>query len=200
MASPDYKKITQGLNYIAEKDGGEINYMKALKLLYLADRLHLRKYGRLITDDRLVGMKNGTLGSQARDIVIKNDRLPYVVYKYAEDELGKGKDDYSIKTKTQKKGILSKTDTKCIDEVFSAFGNLDEFALAEITHKLPEWKRHEYEIQTGEKSVVNLDLQDLFRSVDDDQLNSVYSQVADEVNLSQELFSESLEHKEFIDG
>ena len=56
----NYKKATQALAYFAEKSGGTINRLKGLKLIYFADRYHLRKYGRLITNDTYFAMDNGS--------------------------------------------------------------------------------------------------------------------------------------------
>jgi hypothetical protein len=49
--------------------------MKALKLIFLADRYHLCRYGRLITNDSYVAMKHGPVPSATRDIVESNDYL-----------------------------------------------------------------------------------------------------------------------------
>ena len=184
MIRPDYKKITQVLNYMAEREGGKINYMKALKLLYLADRLHLRKYGRLITDDRLVAMKKGTLGSQAKDIILKNDNLPYIVYKYSEDKLKRDLAKYTIESNFKSKDNLSETDIECVDKVISVLGKKKEFDLAKLTHDLPEWKRHEYVIEKGEKLVEDLDPLDLFEPTNNHELNKIYSQPDEELILS----------------
>ena len=46
-----YKKATQALNYFARQSGGHLHKMKALKLLFFADRFHLRKSGRPLTND-----------------------------------------------------------------------------------------------------------------------------------------------------
>jgi hypothetical protein len=196
MNRPDYKKITQVLNYIAEKEGGQINYMKALKLLYLADRLHLRKYGRLITDDRLVAMKMGTLGSQAKDIILKNENLPHVVYKYSEDKLKRDLGKYTFESNFKNKDSLSQTDIECVDKVISVLGDKKEFDLAELTHKLPEWKRHEYVIEKGEKSVEDLDSMDLFEPAENNELNKIYSQSDDELTVSKNIFLEYLDQEE----
>ena len=42
--------------------------MKALKLVYIADRYHLRKYGRLITNDTYFAMNYGPVPSGTKDI------------------------------------------------------------------------------------------------------------------------------------
>jgi hypothetical protein len=39
------------LNFFAIREGGRLNRMKAVKLVWLADRLQLRKYYRSITHD-----------------------------------------------------------------------------------------------------------------------------------------------------
>jgi uncharacterized phage-associated protein len=198
MNKPDFKKITQVLNYIAQKEGGSINYMKALKLLYLADRLHLRKYGRLITDDRLVAMKNGTLGSQAKDIIQHKDTLPYVVYEYTEDKLKRDLDNYTITSNFDGIDRLSETDVECVDKVYSELGNRKEFDLAELTHDLPEWKRHQYPIEKGEKRVIRLDMQDLFESTDNPLLNKIFSQTKEELELAYSFFNESIEQDKYL--
>ena len=195
MTRPDYKKITQILNYVAEKEGGKVNYMKALKLVYLADRLYLRKYGRLITDDKLVAMKNGTLGSQARDIVLGNPRLPHNVYKYSEDKLTKGKDKFIVGSSYGGKESLSETDLECINRVISVAGKMTEFQLANLTHKLPEWKRHAFSLEKGERRIVKVKHHDLFEPTDDPIMDKIYSQTDEELTMAREVFEESLEQK-----
>lgn len=196
MNEPDYKKITQVLNYIARKEGGKINYMKALKLVYLADRLHLRKYGRLITDDRLIAMKYGTLGSQARDIVMLNGaELSHTVYEYSKDKLKRDLDKHVIESNFKSVDSLSETDIECLDQVVSVLGNKDEFYLAKLTHELPEFKRHEYTINKGEKLLANLTVSDLFDSTSDKELNKIFSQSESELVISKEIFNELSEEK-----
>jgi uncharacterized phage-associated protein len=51
MLGFNYKKAIQTLAYFAQKEGGVINKMKVFKLIWLSDRLHLRKYGRPILND-----------------------------------------------------------------------------------------------------------------------------------------------------
>lgn len=194
MNKPEYKKITQCLNYIALKDGGKVNYMKALKLLYLAERLHLREYGRLITDDNLIAMKNGTLGSQSKDVAMLSDFLPHIAYKYAEKNLKRG-GRYEIETNSNEQTELSDSDTECIDRVYSLLGDKDQFELGELTHELPEWKRNQYSIEQEGKTVVELDVSDLFKPTSNKILNKIFSQSDAQLDLSHDLFRESAEHK-----
>lgn len=201
MANPDYKKIIQALNYLATKEGGSIDYLKAIKLLYLADRLHLRKYGRLITDDHLVAMWNGTLGSMTKDIANHSQQfLPYEVYKYSEDKLARDKAAYTITAKSEDKDRLSDTDMECMNEVFKTLGSLDGFKLGDLTHNLPEWKRHEYVITKKEKLKMDLEPSDLFEVSDGkENLGEIYMQSPNDLELSKELFFDSKEQESLIE-
>jgi len=191
MNKPDYKKIIQILNYIAGKFEGNVKYMKALKLLYFADRLHLREYGRLITDDNLIAMKNGTLGSQARDIATKSKYLPHIVYEYVSDKLIRN-DDFTITQNFDETDQLSETDINCVNKIISDLGELSQYELAELTHKLPEFKNS---FERVNESVVDLDVLELFSKTDDKVLNKIYSQSEEEISLSRSLFLESLDQK-----
>ncbi len=58
-----HRKATQALNFFAAKAGGKINKMKALKLVFFADRYHLRKYGRPVVGDEYLAMNYGPVAS-----------------------------------------------------------------------------------------------------------------------------------------
>ena len=145
----EYKKATQALNYFALKEGGNINKMKALKLIYLADRYHLRKYGRLITNDEYFAMDWGPVASGTKDIaemkeifLSDNERL------YANAFI-KIVGSYNLKSiRTVDKSVFSKSDIEAFNFAWSKFGDLEEFDLADLTHKYPEWKKHEQDLKT----------------------------------------------------
>lgn len=61
-----YRKAAQALNYFAIQNGGEIEKLQALKLIYFADRYHLRKYGRPITNDQYWAMNFGPVALPPR--------------------------------------------------------------------------------------------------------------------------------------
>ncbi len=61
MVSPGpfkFKKATQLINFFVRKEPG-IHKDKLCSMIFLADRLHLRRYGRLITDDTYVATPKG---------------------------------------------------------------------------------------------------------------------------------------------
>jgi len=71
-----HRKATQALNYFARQEGGSINKLKALKLLFFADRYHLRKYGRPVSECAYYAMTHGPVASEAKQIAEEADQLP----------------------------------------------------------------------------------------------------------------------------
>ncbi|NLX26491.1 MAG: SocA family protein [Lentisphaerae bacterium] len=155
-----YKKATQALNYFARQSGGHINKMKALKLLFFADRYHLRKYGRPITNDEYFAMNYGPVPSGGKDLVEGSDFRPDVEKSYAGQFLNPI-DRYEYASLNEiDQNVFSKTDLEALEFAWNHFGMHDQFALAEMTHQYPEWKRHEAAIIGGSSSRVKMAFSD----------------------------------------
>jgi hypothetical protein len=60
--------IIETLYYILHKIG-EADRVKLTKLIYLADKYHLIRYGRTITNDDYYAMKYGPAGTTLKDIL-----------------------------------------------------------------------------------------------------------------------------------
>jgi uncharacterized phage-associated protein len=117
--------------------------MKALKLLFFADRFHLRKYGRPITNDEYFAMNYGPVPSGGKDLVEGSDFRPDVEKAYAGQYLNSvNRYEYSSVNEVDDI-VFSRTDLEALFFAWKSFGSLDEFALADLTHQYPEWKRHE---------------------------------------------------------
>ncbi len=137
----DYKKATQALNYLAQQEGGKINKMKALKLIYFADRYHLRKYGRLITNDNYFAMEHGPVPSVTKDIAESNDYLAEDKKSYSSIYI-KPVSNLELKSvKKIDKKVFSKSDLEALRFAWDKFGNYDQYQLRDITHSYPEWAR-----------------------------------------------------------
>ena len=64
------RKIIQALAYIVyQQPDHKVNSMKAYKLLWLADRYHLRQTGRTITGDVFYALPHGVVPSDAKNVV-----------------------------------------------------------------------------------------------------------------------------------
>ncbi len=156
----DYKKAVQSLNFFAIKNGGQINKLKAIKLIYFADRYHLRKYGRPTTNDDYFAMSYGPVGSGVKDISEMSEFLGSEEKKDASLYI-KSPDPYKVESiKNSKAEIFSESDLEALLFAWNKFGQYDEFELAEITHKYPEWKKHKQVLE--DCSRVRMDYKDFF--------------------------------------
>jgi len=155
-----YKKTTQALNYFACQSGGHINKMKALKLLYFADRFHLRKYGRPITNDEYFAMSYGPVPSGAKDLVAGSDFRPDSEKAYAGQYLNTI-ERYELSSLSGPDcEVFSKTDQEALKFAWKRFGGLKEFELAQLTHEYPEWKRHEVALKSEATSRAKMNFSD----------------------------------------
>jgi len=157
----NYKKATQALNWFALKSDGKINKMKALKLVYFADRYHLRKYGRLITNDNYVAMKNGAVPSSTRDILQKTGFIGTREKDYANRFILTTGYDLESNVSPDD-NVFSQSDIEAIQFAWRRFGHLGKYAIAQLTHKYPEWIVHEETLNHKPRSRVPMDINKFF--------------------------------------
>lgn len=191
-----YKKATQALNFFARKKDGKINKMKAIKLIYLADRLHLRKYGRPIVGDAYWAMKLGPVGSLAKRAAELAD-MPEDVLSYAKKYIQPADDKKRsfVSLKPVDLDLFSESDLECFEKVYDVFSGKDQFELAELTHKYPEWLKHEKELLSGKKRV-KMDYDDFFASAAGD--DSFFRENKIDLGLAKQSFEETKEVSEFF--
>jgi len=190
VTTPDttYKKATQALNLLARKKDGKINKMKAMKLIFLADRLHLRKYGRPIIGDMYWAMKLGPVGSLTKNIA-EFSGIPEDILSYARryiKPLDEKKQTF-VSLKPEDAGVFSQTDLECLEAVYDAFSDKDQFELAEITHTYPEWLKHKKELAGGKKRV-RMEYDDFFAAPQ--KGDELFSQSKADLEMAHGSFSE----------
>jgi uncharacterized phage-associated protein len=131
-------KATQAAALLLRWAGGSMNYMKLIKLLYLADRRALVRWGRPITFARAVSMKHGPVLSEVLDLI--NEGSPpgtrsiwnRAVSSPANYEVHLSADSPADELSDAEEGVLS--------EVFHEYGGLEPWALVDLLHAtLPEW-------------------------------------------------------------
>lgn len=156
----DYRKATQALNFFAHKNNGTISKYKALKLIFFADRFHLRKYGRPMTGDEYYAMQKGPVPSGTKDLAeMADDYRNDVVIAYAGQFISPLLPSKSLKSiKDIDFNELSVSDKDALEFAWINFGKFDDKTIVEKTHEYPEWKKHESALQTGRR--VRMDYQD----------------------------------------
>ena len=159
-----HRKSAQALNFFARQGGGSINKLKALKLLFFADRYHLRKFGRPVSECSYFAMKHGPVASEAKNIAEEADQLPQNVLAYARKYVRK-KGDYDCSTNADiDSSVLSTSDLEALNFAWRHFGRFSKYQLRDITHHYPEWKRHESKLETIKR--VPMDYADFFKEPD----------------------------------
>jgi uncharacterized phage-associated protein len=159
-----HRKATQALNFLAQQAGGRINKLKAIKLLFFADRYHLRKYGRPVSECAYYAMKDGPVASEAKHVAEESDYLPSSARSHARKFVRKVNDyDYASVADVDK-AVLSETDMEALTFAWQNFGQFSKYTLRNITHHYPEWRRHERKLE--EKKRVKMDYTDFFAEPD----------------------------------
>lgn len=62
----DIRKAIEAIVYVSHRTH---NLFRIMKILYFADKFHLQEYGRLITGDRYIAMRDGPVPSEAYEII-----------------------------------------------------------------------------------------------------------------------------------
>ena len=166
----NYKKAVQAINFFTTKNGGTIDKLRMLKLVYFADRYHLRKYGRLITNDQYWAMQFGPVASSVKEMA-ELDSLCGTERHYAMQYLLRGMEDlnepkYLVKSiSSMDESVFSESDLEALNYAWDRFSS-NMRSLVNITHRYPEWKRHESRLEAGE-SRVPMSLYDFFDDPED---------------------------------
>ena len=152
---PKLDKIIELLLYLAYERPGADKY-QAVKLFYLADREHFRRYGRPITFDNYYALSYGPVASNTLDLLngssplllgASENVLPF------ETEIGTVKTKSGKETETTfirrphrkvQTNLFSKSDLKVFDEILAKYGNASFEDLYNQTHEhfayLNAWK------------------------------------------------------------
>lgn len=164
-----HRKATQALNFFAAKAGGKINKMKALKLVFFADRYHLRKYGRPVVGDEYLAMNYGPVASGTKDLAEMSDFLGAEERHYARRFIAPSESHQAVSSRADvEEKVFSQSDREALEFAWRRFGRVDKFALSEVTHQYPEWKRHEPALRSNLASRVPMNYRDFLRDPEGD--------------------------------
>lgn len=148
----DTRKIIQSLGYLANQQPNKtLDNMKAYKLLWLADRYHIRQYGRTISGDEYYALPYGMVPSDAKCIlegqVTKLENRKEMAEEYLEIL-----PNHQYKSKQMPDmNVFSETDVQTLDLIVNHFNHLSAFELSELSHQFPEWKHYEKDLQNEKK-------------------------------------------------
>jgi len=166
------KRILSILRYLQDYLEGtpeNKNYMKLIKLVYFADRYHMRKYGTFITHDDYYAIKLGPIPTRTLNIVTLNDfylqlELSRIDCDYVKKNIYREGNNITINADVDFR-LISKSAMKALDFALKTFSKFDQFQLSDITHDYDEWKRHRNHFDSGKKERKDIQLNDFFKTM-----------------------------------
>ncbi len=137
----DPRKAAQTIAFFALKEGGSINVLKVVKLVYLADRESLRQRGHPIQYEARFSMPHGPVNSTTLDYLngfYRDDGgWSDFLRDRANNDVGLANQNMTLEALDE----LSKREIGVLESVWLEFGHMDRFDLAEWTHDhIPEWE------------------------------------------------------------
>lgn len=193
----DYKKATQAINYFTREEGGQIDKLKLIKLIYFADRYHLRRYGRPIVNDTYFAMRLGPVGSSAKDIIDFSAFLDREELDYASKYLARGKQNNTIVSILNvDSDIFSKSEIESLKFSYNNFGKHSSINLVNLVHLYPEWYKFKNNLQSKETTREPMSYLDFFKNPNN-RAKDQFALAKDILSASKEIFEEDYEIAEY---
>ena len=142
--NPNKDKILEGLVWIAHKKPGLTRYY-FVKIMYLAEKLHLQRYGRPIYGDPLFALEFGPVPTITYDLVKEDfnyrteDMADAFYSSLSVSDTPKGYKAFTAK-RAPDLDWFSTSDIECMEEAFNTFAGLPFSEIMDKTHREPEWR------------------------------------------------------------
>jgi hypothetical protein len=132
-------KATEAACLFLEQEGGRMNVLKLVKLIYLLDRLAIERIGVPVAGGTCFSMRNGPVNSALLDLINAG-----CLWDEKDDEWARHISDRSgheVKLRRKPKvRHLSPFEIRLVDEIYETHGHRDQWALAKWCHKhCKEW-------------------------------------------------------------
>ena len=133
------KKATQAAGRLLEHGGRRMPAMKLIRLLYLADRAAILRWGRSITTDCFVFLKHGPLLGHVLALVAEGDD-PRHEPSFWHSAITRPQDGELGLRAALDPQQLSNGELQLLDEIARLYGAKSSWELADLTRALPEWR------------------------------------------------------------
>lgn len=141
-AQRKYLKTIEALLHLANKDQ---RLYWVLKMIWLAERNHLSKYGTMILGDNYIAMSRGPVPSLAYDII--KDARGAGIYRFQNPEPKSVFDTPDNRTINPRReanvSLLSQSELECLDEAYYRLEKLSYNEIKELSHT-PSYDAAEY--------------------------------------------------------
>jgi len=168
------RKLLQALYYIQSRapsnNESRFNKVYLLKMIFFADRYHLRHFGCLATKDEYYAMKLGPVASTTFDILKKKlNEYSSDVEEISENE---------VLVKKQNEDYLSESFKESLNFALKEFSVYCWEDLSKISHCYPEWEKHKGEISSVIKRS-EMSLLDFFEDPEDEKCLAKFNKNTD---------------------
>lgn len=164
------KRAVQALGYIQSKTA-ITDKLALIKLLFFADRYHLRAFCISILEDNYKALRKGPVCSCTLDLINKSNyfnSLTEEEKKYVSENLLCN--NWNVTVKEHNTTSLSKSALQALDFAINTFSKFDSYDLVEIAHSYPEWKKFEAFLKKNPKNSKDMDYVDFFDNPSSDDL------------------------------
>lgn len=187
----DTKKIIQALAYLASRMQGQtLDEMKAYKLLWLADRCHLRMNGRTITGDKYYAMPKGVVPTDAKHLLDGETTILETPENYLSKWIEKVEPHKFRAISEPDLEEFSESDINVLNNVIDTYGACSRHELSDLSHKYPEWKKYQDMLMDkNEKNSFPIDMNLMFEDSEEDD-STLFNQSSDVLEITQEIYHE----------
>ncbi len=133
------RKAAQVAAFFALQERGEINILKLIKLIYMADRKFMELYDTPILNDQLVSMPHGPVNSITYDFASGSEEAP----EWNEFLVGRARYMVGLARDLAESDLdeLSRAELRVLETTWAELGHMDRFEIRDYTHNnCPEWE------------------------------------------------------------
>lgn len=135
------RKVAQIAAFLLAKEGGRMAHLKLMKLMYLADREAMGRYGVPLSGDRMVSMPHGPVLSMTLNLMdgdVESSKDGWEAWISA-------KENHELSTvrnvQPDQLDELSAADIEVLESVWAQFGSMGKYQIRDYTHDhCPEWQ------------------------------------------------------------
>jgi uncharacterized phage-associated protein len=188
------EKLVQALAFLSLCGVKDLTKLKASKLLFFADKIHLNRYGRPITGDSYACMDNGPVPSislnEMNEAIAPDESDKPAILKVLEIKRGTQHPVFSLKDKSLfDPESFSRSELDVLKHVADTYGPIPAGKLIELTHKEPAWTKANERRAQG--SSVPMPFETLFDVSNRDMLASVRNDQSEEAEWNDVLSCDS---------
>ena len=140
--------------FIDTEEGKRIEYLKCLKLMYLAERQMYESFRKFITYDNFVSMRHGPVLSYTYDLIRENQFNNLRDQKEWNDKISVSKLHISKNKDLKIDNLFDAHEQIIIEQTAKTFGKIETWPLVDLVHTIcDEWKDTESALLITEKDI-----------------------------------------------